>query len=372
MIMKKVILIRSRATDAAVYKIANSLSENGYDVHLLIWDRQHNLKNENNKKYTINKFNLKAPYDKLTIYFYHPFWWIYEFYFLMVNKWDIVHACDLDTLYPAIIVKIIKGVKLYYIIYDFYSNHISDGGNIFIKFIKSFFSHIEKFGIGFTNILFLVDEIRLKEVEGARIKKAVILYNSPPDILDLKRLPSGNSEKFTIFYAGVLQKIRGVDYMVKAVEGLDNVELIIAGMEDLSHLSISINVNIKNKVRYIGWIPTYEEVLIKSMSSDVLFRFIDPETSQCIYGSPNKLYEAMMCGKPIIINSEMGASKIVLDEDCGLTVPYGDIEALKVALVRLRDDPELKNRLGENGRRAFKNKYSWEIMEKRLLDAYKI
>jgi len=39
-------------------------------------------------------------------------------------------------------------------------------------------------------------------------------------------------------------------------------------------------------------------------------------------------------------------------------------------MIKLKDDLNLRQKLGENGRKAYENKYSWVIMERRLIDAY--
>jgi glycosyltransferase involved in cell wall biosynthesis len=85
----------------------------------------------------------------------------------------------------------------------------------------------------------------------------------------------------------------------------------------------------------------------------------------------------MMCGKPILISDGIAGSKIVAQEDCGIVVPYGDVDAIKESLLRLKNDPELlkndpelRQRLGQNGRKAYENRYSWSIMESRIIDAY--
>jgi glycosyltransferase involved in cell wall biosynthesis len=79
----------------------------------------------------------------------------------------------------------------------------------------------------------------------------------------------------------------------------------------------------------------------------------------------------MMCGKPIIVNDGAPMSKIVRAEGCGIVVPYGDVDAIKEAVLRLKNDPALRQELARNGRRAYETSYSWEIMESRLVDAYK-
>ena len=75
-----------------------------------------------------------------------------------------------------------------------------------------------------------------------------------------------------------------------------------------------------------------------------------------------------MCAKPIIVNDNSSMADIVREENCGLVVPYGDVDAIRSAILMLKNDPALCKRLGENGRKAYETKYSWKIMEERLLE----
>lgn len=366
----KVTLVRSRAIDSAIYKVAKSLSQNGYDVKLLVWDREGNRKTENSNGYAICRFGFKAPHDKLTALFYLPIWWVYEFFFLIKDNSDIIHACDLDTLLPAILAKLIKRVKLCYMVYDFYANNLPDGHIRLIRnVVRNLVASVEKFGIGFAEVLFLTDECRYEEVKGARIKSLAYIYNSPPDCFSPKWKQESDGTGIVVFYAGLIHRPRGLEYMIKSVEDSDNVKLILAGTGPYKEV-IEKWVRQCKKVQYVGWIPSYEEVIKRTLGSDILFRFSDPKLPVSKNLSPNKLFEAMMCGKPIIVNSEIAASKIVQKENCGIVVPYGNVEAIKESIVKLKNS-ELRQELGINGRRAYEEKYSWDIMEKRLIDAYK-
>ena len=362
----RVIIVRSRAVDPAVNKIAKSLSQNGYEVKLLVWDRQNTLKTDNDEGYEICRFNFRAPYDKLTVLFYLPIWWTYEFFFLLKEGCNVIHACDLDTLIPAIFVKGIKKIKLCYTIYDFYADNLPKQIPNVIKKIVAF---VEKFGIMFTDVLFLVDESRYEQIEGAKINNLLYIYNSPPDYFDTKQAQSSNAgTEIVIFYAGVILKSRGLNYMINAVEDLDDIRLVIAGTGPSSDICKNPPVDVK-KIQYIGWI-SYEEVIKRTMEADILFGFYDPRIPNNKYASPNKLFEAMMCGKPIILNDKTSMSNIVRKENCGLVVPYGDIAAIKKAIIKLKNDTQLCKQLGENGRRAYEKKYSWKIMENRLITIY--
>ena len=267
-------------------------------------------------------------------------------------------------------VKLIKRVKLYYTIYDFYASHLPNGFPRYLrKLIRIQVAFIEKYGIGFTDALFLVDESRYEEVKGAQIKKLEYIYNTPPDSMQNYNVEQQSSNNdFLIFYGGLLHKSRGLEYMIGAVKVIDNVKLIIAGT------GVDVDIIKKatqqtNKINYIGYI-SYEKLIKYTMQADLLFAFYDPSVPNNKRASPNKLFEAMMCGKPIIVSDGSSMTNIVRSENCGLVVPFGDVRAIIDSINKLKTDEKLRYYLGSNGRRAYRNKYSWSIMEKRLLDAY--
>jgi glycosyltransferase involved in cell wall biosynthesis len=51
-------------------------------------------------------------------------------------------------------------------------------------------------------------------------------------------------------------------------------------------------------------------------------------------------------------------------------VDYVNINQIRQAIVRLKDDPELRKLYATNGRQAFLKKYNWAIMEEKLLKTY--
>jgi len=130
-----------------------------------------------------------------------------------------------------------------------------------------------------------------------------------------------------------------------------------------------ISVSQKGKIEFLSWLP-YDEVIRYTRNADILFALYNPNIPNNRYASPNKLFEAMMCSKPIIVSDGSSMADIVRKENCGLVVPYGNVEAIKHAILTLKDNPELCTQLGRNGRGAYEEKYSWKIMEERLLAAY--
>src|SRR5450759_1242841 len=128
----RVTLVRSRAIDPAVNKIAKALSGHGHSVKLLVWDRACDA-DSHSQLYTTHAIKLKAPHDKSGVMFYLPLWWFREFFFLLRDDSEVLHVCDLDTLLPAILVKLIKRVKLCYTIYDFYADNLPSNVTHFVR-----------------------------------------------------------------------------------------------------------------------------------------------------------------------------------------------------------------------------------------------
>jgi glycosyltransferase involved in cell wall biosynthesis len=367
----KVIIVRGTAIDPAIYKIAGCLANNGFDVELFLWNRQ-NTPVRNEESYAIKNFHFNAPQNSLWVIFYYPLWWFYEFLYLMNADVDVIHACDFDTLYPALIASKLKKTKFVYTIYDFYADCIPKFSFLsFYRCLWSAISKIEKIGISYSDLLMLADEARFEEVQGSSIKQLIYVYNSPPDFSENKfpEITSPKDSAMVIFYAGPVNRMRGIHYMAEAVEELDGVQLVIGGfIDDEKYFNDMIKP--KKKVHFIGWLPSYNDVLVKTMEADVLFRFNDPEHPSTQFASPNKLFEAMMCGKPIIVSDRSNMADIVRKTRCGCVVPYGDVPALSMTMKKLRDEPTLRNQLGANGRMAYEDLYSWTVMEQRILNSY--
>ena len=89
------------------------------------------------------------------------------------------------------------------------------------------------------------------------------------------------------------------------------------------------------------------------------------------FASPNKLFEAMMYEKPILVSKGTTMTDIVEKENCGLAVHCNSVDEIRKAIIRLKDDPDLCRQLGANARRAYEERYNWVIMEQRLLAIYR-
>ena len=83
--------------------------------------------------------------------------------------------------------------------------------------------------------------------------------------------------------------------------------------------------------------------------------------------------EALAAGTPVLC-LDVGGPAMHVSEECGIKVnpstPHESIEDLAQGLTLLHDDPELRQRMGEAGRRKVAETYSWDALGNRLMSIY--
>jgi glycosyltransferase involved in cell wall biosynthesis len=369
--MNRVVMIRSHYPDSRLEKEAEVLVKNGYAVTLLVWDRGRLHSHVETKGYGVKRMRLSVSPASIKVPFYLPIWWLFVIFQLSIEKWDIVHAADFDTLFPALIVGKIKRKPIIYDIFDFYADMIAFP--ILPRMSRKIIAKIDRFFMDFVNIIILPDGSRIEQIGKNSNKGIVIIVNSPnEDILNEVVIEEKREKKFTIFFGGGIDEDRSIDKVSLAVKDLYDVELIIMGpcTRDYERKLRETCKNIKIVKLFLKWIP-YKEIIRQTVDVDLLFALYDPIIFNNKYASPNKLFEAMMCGKPIIVSDGTSMADIVREHNCGIVVDPRDVTEIRDAIIKLKDNPQLCKELGKNGRRAYEEKYNWSIMEKRLLNLYR-
>jgi glycosyltransferase involved in cell wall biosynthesis len=149
---------------------------------------------------------------------------------------------------------------------------------------------------------------------------------------------------------------------------LDNVKLVLGGFGYLEKRVKSCITDMP-KVLWVGFVPG-KKLIEYNLASDIMVVLFNPSRQSQRVCLPNKLFEAMAAGKPIIVCKGTEAAKIVEKEGCGLVVPYGNREALRGAIVSLTKDNKYRKELGKKGLAAAKKMYNWQVQESRLLEIY--
>jgi glycosyltransferase involved in cell wall biosynthesis len=372
--MKKncVIFLRSNpvAPEPRVEKAAEALFLNGYDVIILAWDRTCSFPIDEIREYAvIHRFLLIAPFGSGLKNILNLLKWnFYIFSFLYRNRksYQIIHACDFDTIFPALINKFLFKKKVIYDIFDFYA----DSREIVPRFLREFIRKIDMWAIGKADAVILADESRKVQISGSCPKKIEYIYNSPEELLNNNITSYNNNYALKIAYVGILFKVRGLFEMLETIEKHPEWSLTLAGFggdED----SISEYARKLPNVKFYGTIP-YNDALKLYSEADVMFATYDPSLPNHRYSSPNKLFEAMMLGKPIIVCKGTGMDTIVEKYNLGFVVTYGDTHQLERVLKEISAwDSNFKEQFKGKVNSVYENLFSWKIMLERLINLYR-
>lgn len=367
--VKEAVFVRSNPLDRdiRVPKEIAAVNRAGYQTRHIYWDRERRperqVEIENHKAIPLK---LKAPWG-LQILLFLPIWWGFVFIKLMTMRFDIVHAINIDSILPCLVAAKLKGKPVVYEILDFYVWLLPRG-------LSSIGLAVDKLFMRLATGVIVVDEEQAGGIGGIPNKRIVAVYDSPPDDLagKVKRAPDNQGKKaFTLFYAGQLYRDRrlNLDKVVEAVGEIEGVKLIVAGYGDMEDEFREMSAHMPDKIEFIGKI-SYEEVIRRGHNADLFFVLRDPVLPFYRYICGSTMFNAMICGKPILVNQGTSTTKKVTQENCGLAVDSGDSGAIKQAIIKLRDNPELYHELSKNARKAYDERYGWEIMAERLVGLY--
>jgi glycosyltransferase involved in cell wall biosynthesis len=351
--------------DPRVGKIYRSLSKR-YSTLILGWNREGvSKKTTDNYIVDLKLFNLKAPFGKPSLVAYFPLFWMWILFKLFVCRPKVVHACDLDTVLPCYIYKIIFRRRLVFDVFDRYAMayipQFLEPGSRKFKTLYSLVNLFEELFSKGSDVLINVSDELLRTYQRTPKHCATIMNCCEDHAIDRVK---PEDHIFTLVYTGNIVRNRGLDKIADAIKGLNNVEFIIAGRvidkELLDHI-----LKISN-IKYKGLLPQSDALALEACS-DTIISLNDLKVPLHNFALPNKIFEAMMLGLPVITNV---AHELINKSGCGIIVEYNDVDQIKTAVVCLRDSMELRRKLGNNGRKAFLQKYNWTMMEQELYKIY--
>jgi glycosyltransferase involved in cell wall biosynthesis len=201
----------------------------------------------------------------------------------------------------------------------------------------------------------------VEAVVGLPRGSVVTIHNGVPDETD-PPLPFPRMGPL-IGAIGRLERQKGFDVLIRALAGIEEATLVLVGdgsergaLEDLA-----IDVGVADRVIWTGW---SEEARRYVASFDV---FALPSRSE---GFPLAVLEALLARAAVVVSDVGSVAEAVHDGETGLLVPPDDVGALVRALRQLLADNELRERLGEQGRRLVLENFTADHMTRAFESLY--
>lgn len=205
-------------------------------------------------------------------------------------------------------------------------------------------------------------------------KKTIVVQNFPilDELTTADPIPYARRRP-VIAYVGGLTTVRGVHEMVRAMglvsDSLD-AHLELAGTFDPPSLEAELQmVPGRNRVTFLGW-QSRGDVARLLGRTRVGLVLLHP-TGNYLEAQPNKLFEYMATGIPVVA-SDFPHWRDMIDADrCGILVDPLDPQAIADAIRWLIEHPEEAEAMGQRGQQAVRDRFNWQHEGELLVDFYR-
>ena len=378
-LLKVVMLVINNFTnDARVHREAATLAGKGYRVTVIALKDSSTPGEERLDNFYVRRINLGTRFlprvPGCQIIKYLEF--IIRAVILAVRlRAAVYHAHDLNALLPAYISARIRGA---YLVYD--THELATGQNTVRRRIwgeMSLWFYLERWLIKKAHLVITVsDEIAEELVWLYKIERPCVIINCPP----YEEVPRNNllrehfgflPNEIIVIYQGVFGPNRGLKALVDAFVCLPGeFKLVLLGPDNFYKESVikrATNLKLTRRVFSHAAVPV-DDVVRYVASADVGTFLSNPKIKSQRLGLPNKLFECMAAGTPIVVGTI--CRELVLRLGVGVACDQGNPVSVAEAIKTLAGDRELYLQASLNGREFARSEYNWQVQGEKLCGLY--
>jgi glycosyltransferase involved in cell wall biosynthesis len=299
------------------------------------------------------------------------------FWMALRESSNVYHLHDPDLLITGALLKLV-GKKVIVDVHEYYPKYVMEAASIPYGIRKILSRMIAIYQRVLTYPVDQVVTITEKMAEEYRVGWTTVIHNYPIDFgcrpaSDQKvGVSSDDSDnKVKLLFTGMVCQKWGIEYILKALENLndDRVQLVIVGwfMNDEYREKI-INMSGWRYVDFIGKL-THREVQEVMKSADIGMAYCTAVDNH-YYAEPNKLFEYMASGLPVICSDMPGIRSVVDYADGGVCVKPECVSSMMESIEYLSKNESARCSMGERARRSVEQKFNWKSEEVKLFAMY--
>ena len=327
--MKKVYVAVTNdlATDQRVIKVCNLLSEMDCRVTMI------GILKPGSIPFHPAKFKTKRmrlPFRKGPLFY--ASYNIRLFLYLLLRKAHIIVSNDLDTLLACRIISFLKRIPLVYDSHEYFVGSTEIANRPLVKNIWAFIE-----GRIFPGLRYIVtvNESIATLYEKQYKKRPLVVRNVPPkykidEAITRKHLGLPENKKIVLMQGGGINIDRGAEELICAMKpqfGLENVYLLFIGGGDMweNIKQLANNLGLSHK---IGFLPKmhYNQMMQYTALCDLGASVDKPVSMNYTYSLPNKLFDYIAAGIPVLASPVVEVKRIVETYQVGLCLENHDPE----------------------------------------------
>ncbi len=198
----------------------------------------------------------------------------------------------------------------------------------------------------------------------------VAAFASQADAAAMRERLGARPDELLVLAFGRLVEKKGFRHLIEAAAPVAGVRVAIAGQGDLRGELEALARERRAPVVFAGALER-EAMAVALQAADVAVVPSVVDRAGNVDGLPNALLEAMAAGRAIVASRVAGIPDVMTDGKDGLLTPARDAAAIQAALIRLRDDAALRERLGRAARTTVAETLSWDATARAFEDCYR-
>lgn len=178
-------------------------------------------------------------------------------------------------------------------------------------------------------------------------------------------------DAFTAVYFGAMGLANGLEYVVEAARILqerreNQIKVILHGVGSRrGHLEALVRRYDLPNVLFSDPVPDKADVArLVAACNACLTIYASPKREHS--WSPNKMFDALAAGRPVLINVPGWLGDTIEENHCGLQVDSDRPESLADALEKLSKNPELCSEMGRNARGLAEREFARDLLSERF------
>jgi glycosyltransferase involved in cell wall biosynthesis len=305
-------------------------------------------------------------------FLFYKFYNIRLFFHLIFNRYDVLVANDLDTLLPNFIISELKRLPLVYDSHEYFTGVPEVQNRPFIKWV---WKSIEKLIFPHLKHVMTVSDSIATQYEGEYGVRPITVRNcsrKADQIIPFTREELGVSHDhiLLILQGTGINVDRGGEELIEAISTTERVSLFIVGSGDMlpDMKGKVLKLNLSQRVTFIPKLP-WEEMMRYTKTADAGFSLDKDTNLNYRFSLPNKLFDYLAAGIPVIAGSLPEISQIVNEYKCGIIIPEVTPQEICMAINELKDKPGLMAELKRNAVIASES-VNWEKESTKVIVFY--